>query len=223
MADADLVADILTGCRIADRLGLVQGFGHISARREDGSIYLTARKALRLVQAEDLVVLDLEGRSLAGGTAPPLEWPAHAEIYRARPDVGAICRTHSPWVRPFAAALRSIRVVHGFGACLGPEVPVFNHNDLVHTPAAGAEMARFLGQRVAVLFRGNGAIVTGATVRHAVALAAFLEESARTLYLASLWGEPPYYSDEEIERRWQSDAQHEPLRAWEYYASLVGE
>ena len=55
------------------------------------------RCAARLT-VEDIVAVDLDGRPVDGGNVkPPLEFPIHAEVYRARPKVNAVFHTHPQW------------------------------------------------------------------------------------------------------------------------------
>jgi len=99
----------------------------------------------------------------------------HAAIYAARPDVAAICRTHSP-----AAVLAGVRgkvppLTHGLGGLAG-EVRLCDRVDLVTDLAAGEETAAALGPADCLLIRANGAVATGATLAEAVVRARYLEE-----------------------------------------------
>lgn len=222
--DAQARSQVLIACKILNAKGLVEGFGHVSCRLPGERILITPRKGLALVGEEDLLITDLEGNQLGGGSHPPLELPMHTQIYRRHSGVGAICRTHSPWATVFGVAGVPIRAVHGFGCSLGPEVPVFPKLDLIATPELGAEVAAFLGEREAILLRGNGTIVVGESIPQAVAKAIFLEESALLQYRAqalpqATW--PIFLSEEEVRRRRLSDLPHEPIRAWEYYAATL--
>lgn len=69
--------------------------GNFSARVDDGCFAISAsgrdKGALAL---GDLLVVDLEGR-LQGHGKPSAETALHAQIYRSRPEVGAVVHTHS--------------------------------------------------------------------------------------------------------------------------------
>ena len=56
----------------------------------------------------DLVVVDLEGNPRGGRLQPSSEWRLHREIYRRRPDVGAVCHAHPPHALAFACARRPL-------------------------------------------------------------------------------------------------------------------
>ena len=56
----------------------------------------------------DLVVMDLDGRQLAGDRKASSEIAMHLMFYRMRPDVGAICHAHPPTATGFAVAGRAL-------------------------------------------------------------------------------------------------------------------
>lgn len=58
--------------------------------------------------AEDMVVVDLEGKVVEGKWKPSSDTPTHLELYRAFPAAGGIVHTHSRWATIFAQAGREI-------------------------------------------------------------------------------------------------------------------
>jgi ribulose-5-phosphate 4-epimerase/fuculose-1-phosphate aldolase len=213
---------IRVGCRILSRRGLVEGFGHLSVRLDDGSILMTPRKALLLVDADEIVRLDLDGRQLGGTGAVPVETNMHLAAYRARPDVRAISRTHSFTTSSFASMGHSIRPVHAFGTHLGDEVPVHAQMDLVATPERAAAVVATLGAGDAVLLRGNGTLITAPTLVEAVMRAIWLEESAAIQWrIKAAAGEPLYFTRDEVARRRVMDMPHEPIRAWDFEVEMA--
>jgi L-fuculose-phosphate aldolase len=79
--------------------------GNISVRL-DGSRVLTTPTCLSkgMMTPDDLVVTDMQGRSLSGARPPSTELAMHLLIYRLRADVHAICHAHPPIATGFAAA-----------------------------------------------------------------------------------------------------------------------
>lgn len=223
MDEAVLRDQMATGCRILSRRGLVEGFGHLSARLPDGSVLITPRKALLLVQPDEIVRLDPSGEQTGGTGSGPVETAMHLAAYRHRQDVQAISRTHSLTTSAFAAMGRAIRPVHNFGTHLGDEVPVYPDMALVGTPELGAAVAHILGDRDAVLLRGNGTLITAPTLVEAVMRAIWLEESALIQWrVLAASGAPIYFTPEEVARRRVMDMPHEPVRAWEYEVAMLG-
>ena len=58
--------------------------------------------------AEDMVVVDLDGRTVDGRLNPSSDTPTHLYLYRASPDIGGIVHTHSVHATAFAQAGRSV-------------------------------------------------------------------------------------------------------------------
>jgi L-ribulose-5-phosphate 4-epimerase len=56
------------------------------------------------MRAEDMVVVDLDGKVVEGKWKPSSDTPTHVELYKAFPDCGGIVHTHSRWATTFAQA-----------------------------------------------------------------------------------------------------------------------
>ena len=220
MTEAQVREEVFAACRVLAGEGLVEAYGHVSARLPGSPhVVVTPRYAPSLVRGpEDLVVVDLDGARVAGDADPPLEVWMHTEVYRARPEVGALCRTHSPAATAWSTLGEPLRPVHGFGAFLGVEVPVFPIPFLITDAALGRALAEALGGAAAVLLRGNGQLVTGRRVAEACVKALFLEQSARVHLLARCAGTPRVWTAEEVARRTGPDVPYDHFgRAWDYY------
>ena len=60
------------------------------------------------LKAEDMVVVDLEGKVIEGKWKPSSDTPTHLELYKAFPKCGGIVHTHSRWATTFAQAGKEI-------------------------------------------------------------------------------------------------------------------
>ncbi len=212
--------EVWAACRVLVGEGLVEAYGHVSARLPGSSRFVvTPRRAPSLLRGpEDLLVMDLEGRCVEGEGEPPLEVWMHTEVYRRRPQVGALCRTHGFAGTAWSTLGEPLRPVHGFGAFLGAEVPVFSTPFLITDASLGAAVAETLGSGEAVLLRGNGQLVAGHTVGEACVKAIFLEQSARIHLAARAAGRPLVWTPEEVARRTGPDVPYDHYgRAWAYY------
>jgi L-ribulose-5-phosphate 4-epimerase len=58
--------------------------------------------------AEDMVVVDMEGKVLEGILKPSSDTPTHLVLYKAFPDIGGIVHTHSSWATAWSQAGNSI-------------------------------------------------------------------------------------------------------------------
>lgn len=92
------------------RLGYMPGTsGNLSVRLESGAILATPTGCSKyLLRGCDMVVVDPEGRHLAGSRHVTSEIGMHLAIYRARPDVHAVVHAHPPVATGFACAGRAL-------------------------------------------------------------------------------------------------------------------
>ncbi len=222
MRDEEIRQEIVRACRVLTRLRLVEGFGHVSARLNDGSVLITPRKGLGLVTDAELVHLSLDGEILNSGN-PPLEAAMHLAVFAARPDVAAISRTHSKYVNVMGIAGQPIEVVHGFGAELRGTVPVHKSPYLVTSHDQGRAVVEALMTAHAVVLPGNGCLVVGDSVGDSCVKAIFLEESAELQFLARQLGPVSPWAPDAIASRLQSDLPNEPIRAWEFYSTIYAQ
>jgi L-ribulose-5-phosphate 4-epimerase len=72
----------------------------------------------------DMVVVDLEGRTVEGSLRPSSDTPTHRVLYQAYPELGGITHTHSPHAVAWAQACRCVPVFGTTHADHGPlEIP----------------------------------------------------------------------------------------------------
>lgn len=60
------------------------------------------------MRADQMVVLDMDGRQLEGGLKPSSDAPTHLELYRSFEGIGGVVHTHSEWATSWAQAGRGI-------------------------------------------------------------------------------------------------------------------
>jgi HCOMODA/2-hydroxy-3-carboxy-muconic semialdehyde decarboxylase len=188
--DTGLIDDLVAANRILYDQGVVDGFGHVSARHDkDPAHFLLARSmAPGLVTADDIMEFDLEGNALdPRGRALYVERFIHSEIYKARPEIKAIVHSHSPSIIPFGVTGVALRPIYHMSSFLGAGVPVFEIREaggpatdmLIRNPALGAALARQLGNSVVALMRGHGDVVVGDSVKQVVFRAIYTETNAK--------------------------------------------
>ena len=135
--------------------------------------YLMSRAlAPALVTPADIVEYDL-GSTACAGDAPKgfLERFIQGEIYRARPDLGAVVYSHSPSVIPFGLTDRQpLRAMFHNAAFPARGAPVFDTSDLfgatdmlVCDCAKGVALAEALGDHDIELMRAHGSVACGPT------------------------------------------------------------
>jgi ribulose-5-phosphate 4-epimerase/fuculose-1-phosphate aldolase len=231
-SNIELRRTLLQASHVLDHYELVHGYGHVSARAEDGeTMLITPRKAPGLLHSpREILHADLDGRQVPGrGTRGissrsqlPLEFYLHTEVYRARPDVRAIARVHGKFAQVLSIVRRSVRPVHELSVVLGPELPIYDSPGLISSRETGQALAKSLGAAGALLMRGNGQMVTGQTVEEAVVNALHMETSAELQWRALQIGEPAWITGDEFSGELSKLAKRKyeaVLRPWEYYVS----
>lgn len=215
--------DIISACRILSHEKLVEGFGHVSARVPQTDIFLmTPRISLALVTEHELLTMNLEGKVIEGNHPAPFEAWLHTAIMKAKSSVNAITRIHARVANMFSVTDRKIEPVHNHGSFFSGGVPVFYKPDLISTQQLGEEVVETIGDKPAVLLRGNGQVTVGRTIPEAVMMAIYLEEAAEILYGALQIGTPiPLTSDESAQRQVEALPPVDMERAWNYFKTKI--
>jgi len=60
------------------------------------------------MKADDMVVVDMEGKTVEGKYRPSSDTPTHIELYKAFPTIGGIAHTHSNYATMFSQAHKEI-------------------------------------------------------------------------------------------------------------------
>jgi ribulose-5-phosphate 4-epimerase/fuculose-1-phosphate aldolase len=205
---------VVAAARALDAHGLVDAFGHVSARDGDVALITPAVPMAAVADAGELVELPLgELEELPAG-APKEAW-IHWAIYRRRPEVGAICRGQPASPLAVAAVADELPAVLGQGAIAGAPVPVFPDSRLVRDRDRAVELAEVLGEAPSLIMRGNGALATASTPGRAMARLYLLERSAETWLRAAAVGEPRALSADEA-AAWQAASEELLERLWQY-------
>ena len=203
-----LLEEIVIGSRILADFGVVDGFGHVSARHPTNPKHFLMSRSLApaLVTADDIMEFDEDGNPVdARGRNVFLERFIHAAIYKARPDVMSVVHTHSPGVIPFSVSKTQLKPLFHNAAFLAAGTPVwdiakeFGATDmLVRDNNIGKSLARALGDKPVVLMRGHGDATVGPDVKIAVFRAYYTDVNARLQSQAiGLGSEITYLSAEE--------------------------
>ncbi len=220
--------DVALANRIVHHAGLVNAFGHVSARVPGTETFLIPTRASpALCRPERLLLMDLDGNQLEGEGTPNTEFWIHARIYAARPDVGSVAHVHAPSCVVLGQIGQTVRPLHNSAGPFADGVPTFERVGLIRSRELGDQVAATLSQHRAMLLRAHGANVADVDVRRVAVQACFLEEAAELQLraLAAVGGDPTklrYFDEEEAERlREQIDSPGPLNRGWEYYSGLV--
>jgi ribulose-5-phosphate 4-epimerase/fuculose-1-phosphate aldolase len=216
---AQLRQDVVSACRILSYKNLVEGFGHVSARIPNSDRFLmTPRISLAMVTEDALLTMNVRGEIIAGKHPAPAESWLHTAIMKAKPEVKGIARIHGRVANMFSVTDRKLEAVHNHGSFFSCGVPVFQRPDLITSQKLGKEVAQILGNKSAVLLRGNGQVTVGRSIPEAVMMAIYLEEAAEIFYGALQIGKPiPLTPQESAQRQLEALPAADLERAWNYF------
>ncbi len=90
------------GSRMYARGYVAANDGNISVRLDDSRLIITPTGVSKgYMRAEELVLCDMDGRSLTPDAKPSSEILLHLEVYRRRPDISAVVHAHPPFATAF--------------------------------------------------------------------------------------------------------------------------
>jgi ribulose-5-phosphate 4-epimerase/fuculose-1-phosphate aldolase len=227
-----LLEEIVTANRILAREGIVDSFGHVSARHPDNPqrFLLSRARAPDCIEEGDIMEFTLDGAPVdAQGRAPYLERFIHGALYEARPDVHSVVHNHSPSVIPFSITKAKLQPLLHMCANIGHDVPVWDSHDkfgdtalLVDSMAMGRDLARAMGAGRSILMRGHGATVLAGTVRHAVYISVYLELNAKLQMQAMAMGDIKFLTPGEVDAVIARTGPYSINRAWENWCRRAG-
>lgn len=230
--DLQQARDLAIANRILYHQGVVDGFGHISARdAANPERFLLARNmAPGLVTPADIMAFDLDSNPIdPAGRAVYLERFIHGEIYKVRPDVMSIVHSHSPSVVPFSIVktvpLRAVCHMSGF---IGETTPNFEIREtggeatdlLIRSRELGAALARVLGNSNLVLMRGHGSTVVAPSIPLAVYRGVYTEVNANLQAAAMRLGPPVFLTAGEANSAMAS-TEGQVKRVWDLWSLQV--
>lgn len=175
--------------------------GHLSARLDERRILIKPRPvSWRGLKAQDLIVIDFNGKRMDGTSSERSavrEWPIHARIYAARPDVQCVLHAHPRASTLMGALGIAIEPLDQDCAAFAGRLPVLDNGAVsIATPGLGDEVARALGKAGALLLKNHGSVVAGADIASVCVTAFRLEKVAETMLKAASLGKLPVMSPE---------------------------
>lgn len=234
MDAAAAISELVIANRILAHLKLVDSFGHITVRNPENPqrFFMSRSRAPRLVTREDILEFNLDSSPVdLRGFSPYKERYIHGCLYKARPDVVAVCHNHTHELLPLAVTKTVVRPALHSASVIGYEVPVWDSRDefgdtslLVTSNEMGDSLAHAVGKGRAALMRGHGSVIIGRSIQDAVFTTYYLRLNAEVLIKAMSMGkEITYLSHGEVDQSGELHSQ--PLsqgRAWEDWCAQAG-
>jgi len=151
------------------------------------------------MQANDMVVVDLNGKVIEGKFKPSSDTLTHIELYKAFPEIGGIVHTHSTYAVAWAQALKAIPAMgtthadHFYGEIPCTRILTQEEVDRGYEKETGLVIVETFKNLdplhiPGVLVGNHGPFAWGTNVEKAVYNAVVLEEVARMALLTSQLG-----------------------------------
>lgn len=188
-------------CEIGDRI-YKKGFaaandGNITYRVNDREVLCTPTMVSKgFLKPEDICLIDMDGKQLAGHRKRSSEALLHLEIMKARSDVKSVVHCHPPHATAFAVAHEAIP------QCVLPEVEVFLGEVPItkyETPG-GPEFAKtilpFVTKTNVIILANHGTVSYGENVERAYWWTEILDAYCRILMLARDLGRVNYLTEQ---------------------------
>ena len=200
--EGELRRDLVRFGRWLHRLGFMPGTsGNLSVRLSQERLLATPTGASKyLLQARDMVVIDLEGRQISGSKRVTSEIGMHLAIYQQRQDVQAVIHSHPVVATAFACAGRALdeplcsEAVMALGA-----VPLASYAT-TGTDQVAASLMNLIPRHDAILMANHGAVTYGTSLLDAFLKMETVEHYAKICLVAHQLGTPRPLKQLEVEQ-----------------------
>lgn len=146
---------------------------------------------------EDVVVVDLDGKTVEGRLKPSSEIQFHLALYQYRSDVNAVVHTHQVYATTIACLNWELPAVHYLVGFSGNKVPLAPYATYGSKELCD-HILNSIGDYNACLMANHGIVTVGPNIGAAFATAEELELVCRIYYQAKCIGNPAILSDEEM-------------------------
>jgi L-fuculose-phosphate aldolase len=189
-------------CAIGQRIynkGFAAGNdGNISYRLSEKEVLCTPTLVSKgFMKPEDLCIVDMRGKQIAGRRKPSSEILLHLTILRERPDVNSVVHCHPPHATAFGVAREPIP------QCVLPEIEVFL-GDVPISPyrCPGTQefadtVLPFCKKASVIILANHGVVSYGETVERAYWWTEILDAYCRMLLIAKQLGRINYFTEAE--------------------------
>lgn len=184
------------GRRIYNRQFAAANDGNITVRISENEVLCTPTMHCKgFLKPEDIALIDMTGKQLAGVKKRSSEALLHLEIFRQRPDVKSVVHCHPPHATAFAIAREPIP------QCVLPEVEVFLGDVPItryETPGGQAfadTILPFVQKTNVIILANHGTVSFGENVERAYWWTEILDSYCRMLMLARQLGNVQYLNE----------------------------
>ncbi|MBD3352648.1 MAG: hypothetical protein GF364_14270 [Candidatus Lokiarchaeota archaeon] len=197
-----LCQEIVDYCQILVEEGFISGSsGNVSVRVPDREQIIITPSTLSYAEmtAEDMVILNFDGKQVGGKRNPSVEKDLHLGIYRGREDVGAVIHSHGANSIAFSLVRDELPpIVEEFVPYVGGPVKVAKYGE-----AGSEELAEnildALGDRNAAMAVMHGNVCCGSHLKGAMTVLRMVEHVCRIYLQAAAIGEPKELDEDVVD------------------------
>ncbi len=175
--------------------------GNLSVRLDEDRLLVTPTCICKgRMRASDMVIVDMQGKRLAGKRIVSSEIAMHLLIYRLRPDVHGIVHAHPPTATGFAASGYGLsrplvcEVVVGLGS-----IPLARYGT-PGTPELTDALEPLIPQHDAILMANHGVVTFGSSLESAYMKMEIVEHFAKISLVTHLLGNAQPLGEKEVEK-----------------------
>ncbi|MDO5146635.1 MAG: L-fuculose-phosphate aldolase [Eubacteriales bacterium] len=193
--------DVVTYCRKLIHAGLTKGTGgNISILNEEKKLFAISPSGIDYfeMEAEDVVVLDLEGNVVDGKRKPSSECDLHRIFYNNRDDIKAVVHAHSTYSTVLATLREGLPASSYLIAFAGKDVRCGKYASF-GTPELAEYTFEAMKDRKAALMANHGLISGGGDILNAFNIAEEIEYCAEVYVKARMIGKPVLLDETEME------------------------
>ncbi|KAH8890616.1 class II aldolase/adducin domain protein [Thozetella sp. PMI_491] len=177
--------------RIFAKYGFDDGVaGHITLRDpvDPTSFWVNPfGKAWPTMTAEDLILVNKEGRVVDGGPNRLLNAAAymiHHEVHSARPEINCVAHSHSVYGKAFSALGRNLDIITQDSCAFYNDIALYASQGIVLDSEEGKAIGSALGSKKAAILQNHGLITLGKTVESCIYWYMALEKCCQAQLLA---------------------------------------
>lgn len=195
-----LKSEIIEYGKLAGVKNFTPGYsGNFSARYDDKILITSSGSSNGYLSEDELVLIDFDGKLVAGEKKPSSEKMLHVEFYKQRPDVNYIIHVHSPYLSSFACCHIPLdepimaENVFYFGEIPLAEYGLPSSMDLVQ------KTAKYFKDYDAVLMANHGFIVGDKTIKDAFLKLELAESYAQVVFNTKMMGGAVLFTQKEVD------------------------
>src|SRR5680860_5363 len=164
--------------------------GNISMRKEDLFLITAGGRSLRDVTAEDILVVDENGKIIEGkeGLKPSKETSLHINVYKFRPDIDSVVHVHPSYCTAYSILKKQVPVLTASSKLKLKEIHIIGYAN-----PGSKELSDFVAECVkmspefvkALTLEAHGLLAWDKGLSNAFDIAELVEETARAAFISS--------------------------------------